>query len=600
MTTDTPRCQTFTAIRILIRQDTSPRQGPEQSVFRALEGLVPPARTRLSCRHLNREKELDEMIRLHLLLPAIATSLVAPALAQVTPPPTPANAPSQFIPGLDIQARINNSFNDYQQGSITAVSMSTTACNPGSVIGTWEAAPDEDHPFICQMYCRLSNGRFEQINNWSHVKHSFGSTNSNECGLGCQGGASFSQLGLNCSDTYGAGLNASRSDLGPAHEVNPFTGEWEMTGSYFDRGDPDQGFPQNQDGNPSPLNVSGAVTNRCQIPHSKIGTPGATYYAMAYYIHKWEPESNRTNNMSSYQLNLTTTSATGTGAIAYGSVLSTRYTNARVESQANFDGNGVARDGRFYVGVRVINNQDGTYRYEYAVHNRDNHGRNAEFRVPICPTGTASDFGMKGVNEAGEITNWTAQRVGDELVFSAPDADSQQPWNTIYNFWFEADAGPGNGQVEIMEGLVSPGANASVMVASDVPTSNRNIDLGGSCNANSPELTTNGDATLPNQIFQLLSDNNAPFAQTAFHVNFNGNSVPFGGCEVLTPTFSIPSISLFNGLSGVVLALPNDPNLEGVSMFVQAVEGQAGGPILNVADLSNIMEIRIGNNVTGC
>ncbi len=546
-------------------------------------------------------------MRTFLQVSATAVALSAAALAQCNPPPaTPNNAPSQFVNGLDIAGYVTGGWTDGgNTGGMSYYSMQTTACNFGTVLGTWLPAPNENHPTIGQMYCRLHNGRFEQISNWSHLKHSFGSTNSNGCGGGCQGGATFNQLGINCSDTYSASRNASRSYLGPACEVNPFTGEWEMTGSYIDRGDPDVGFPQNQDGNPSPLNPSGVLTNRCVIPHSKIGTPGATYFAMVHYTHRWEGpgsdpgsngQDNKWNNNNSRQVTISPTFVNDTSSHVYGSVLATRYTGARVESGANYDGAGNPRDGRFFVGSVVTNNGDGTWHYEYAIHNRDNHGRNAEFRIPICAGATHSGAGMKAVNVNGDYSNWSITRQGDEIVFSSPNQDSAQPWNTIANFWFDADAAPDDGDVTIVQGIINPSANGSITIAQDVPAIQAAINLGGGCGiASPPVLNANGVGTLPNPTFSLTVNNVSNGAPVALHLNFNGNSFPFAGCTVLNPEAAIPG-TVSGGSSTWAFPLPNDPTAAGFSITFQAAEAQVGGSVLGLADLSNILEVPLCYN----
>lgn len=521
-------------------------------------------------------------------------------LAQVAPPPaTPNDHLTRFVTGLDIQGRINSSFAHVHNSTlgITAPSMSTTACNPGTVLGVWEAAPDEDHPFICQLYTRLHEGRFEQINNRSYVKHSFGSTNSNECNMGCIGGAAFNRLGINCSDTYGSTLNNSRTYLGPPGEINGWTGEWNMFGSHLDVGYP-AGAP---DGNTSTVNPTTNVQFRVNIEDSKLGAPGASYFAAVYYLHKWEPTENRANNMSSLPVNITTGSTNSTGSIVYGPILETRYTGARVESAANMVG-GVAHDGTFYVGVHVTQNTNGTYHYEYAVHNRDNAGGNAEFRIPLCPTASLSGVGFKDI-DLDALNDWTHQRVGSELVFSAPISNAQG-WNTIYNFWFDTDLAPGDGTVTILEGVPNPGANPTVTVAADVPSVATTFNLGGDC-ASGINLSANDRAFIPNPTLRITATN-APFgAPVALHINTSGQSVglvpPIGPttCDLLIPDVAIPGFTIIN-VAFWTVGIPNDPSLEGSDVFFQTIHGASGGPVLGLATLSNQLQLRVGNSLAGC
>lgn len=530
---------------------------------------------------------------------AAAILVSAVAVAQ-TAPPTPASHLSQFVTGLDIEGRINSSFSNYHNNTlnVTAPSMSTTACNPGTVLGVWEAAPDEDHPFICQMYVRLHNNRLEQVNDWSYVKHSFGSTNSNGCGGGCTG-APFDRLGLNCSDTYGATLNNSRTYLGPPREINGWTGEWRMFGSHLDVGYP-AGAP---DGNTSTVNPTTNVQFRVNIPDSKVGTPGASYFAMVYYLHKWEPTANRENNMSSRQINLTTSGASNAQARVFGSVVETRYTGARVESGSNVV-NGVTYDGKFYVGSHVSPNGNGTYHYEYVVHNRDNHGGNAEFRIPLCAGATYSNAGFKDV-DLDASNDWSISRIGDELVFSAPVGNAQ-PWNTLFNFWFDSDAAPVDGNVTIFEGSLNPGAAGSICIPQDVPALPTNLDIGGACGATT--LTANSKANIPAPAFGLQGSGLGSGAPAALHMNITGNSVTLPvpvissipGCELLTPDITFPGGANGSGDANFAFSIPNDPSLEGFDLYFQVAAALPGGPIFGFAELSNRLRVRIGNCVSGC
>ena len=94
-----------------------------------------------------------------------------------------------------------------------AYAIGTVACNLGDVPVEWNAGNNE-HPVIGQNMYRLMNGRFEQIGQ-SWLKHGFASTNSPGCGTCIQPPQGGAQLGVDCSDAYGAGLNGSQGGLGP-------------------------------------------------------------------------------------------------------------------------------------------------------------------------------------------------------------------------------------------------------------------------------------------------------------------------------------------------------------------------------------------------
>lgn len=510
-------------------------------------------------------------------------------------PPTPGDHLSRFTPGLDIQGIIDGSFRSWHVGSTTAISMSTTACNPGSVIGRWFAAPNNDHPFISQMYCRLHDGRFEQISEWSYVKHSFASTNSPGCvGLGsCVDPNNFQLLGLNCSDTYGASLNGDRDDLGPPGEINGWTGDWDFFGSHLDVGYP----PTTPDGRTTTVSPVDSLQFRVHIDDTKLTDPGARFFAMCHYLHKYEPEDVRENNMSSREIRISAPPASNTSSISpiqFGTVLQ-RYDGARLESAANEVG-GVAHDGRFYVASSVTQNPNGTFHYEFAI---DNHGGNAELRIPLCSTATLANAGFKDIDSNGS-NDWAISRQGNELIFAAP-IDNAQRWNTIYNFWFDSDAAPGDGAVTIYQGNINPGANGTVTVAADVPGVVREFDRGGRCGGSS-ELSANGPAVIPNPQFVLQASNVPQGAFATLHVNFSGASTaappPLGlaGCELLTPQIALPTVGVL-GLAFWRFEIPNDPYAEGVSVFTQAAIRDANGAVLGLVNLSNQFEFLVGNNL---
>ncbi|MCA8973076.1 MAG: hypothetical protein KDC98_00060, partial [Planctomycetes bacterium] len=138
-----------------------------------------------------------------------------------------ASAQSNVVPGLDGRLTIVDNLTFYGtrgSGANTEVGMAmrNTMCNPGSVTIPWQAAMQPNHPKFGFIITRLSNDRMEQISDRSYCKHAFTSTNSNgSCGS-CINPGTGSVMGINCSDTYGAGNNADRNWLGPATEIDPW------------------------------------------------------------------------------------------------------------------------------------------------------------------------------------------------------------------------------------------------------------------------------------------------------------------------------------------------------------------------------------------
>ena len=117
--------------------------------------------------------------------------------------------------------RVGSGINTYgTQGDGNAnLAIATTSCNHGDEELDWYSNTSQ-HPVIAQNMYRLRKGRFEHIG-MSWLKHGFFALSQNLCGP-CQG-TNGDTLGIDCADTYSAGLNAS--GLGPRSDVNATTGE---------------------------------------------------------------------------------------------------------------------------------------------------------------------------------------------------------------------------------------------------------------------------------------------------------------------------------------------------------------------------------------
>jgi len=403
------------------------------------------------------------MNRLALL--SCATSLAAGALAQ-----------SNTVPGLDGALVTNTGLTNptyygrrgpaYPNGEV-GMAFANTMCNTGSVNIPWYAPMQPDHPKFGFLIVRLHNDRIEQINEWSFCKHAFLSINVNgSCGT-CQNPGTGSLMGLNCSDTYAAGNNASRTYLGPPSEIDPWLGTWEPIGSYFDIGDPTQaGYPAPADGVRSlSQSIFDSVDNRVTIDEIDLTTAGASYYYSIQLIHEGESAANRGDNLAHRGLNPSWNGSSwsfsnNAEGQAYGSVLD-RWPGATVE----IGGNG-SDDGRFYVASKVTPLTGNNYHYEYAVHNFDNSRAGGAVRIPLSAGVTASNFSFGDI-DTNSGNDWSAAQVGNEVVFTAPTGNALE-WNTIYNFGFDADLAPGAGVCRIDQ--ARPGAGAAfVDVTSEVP-----------------------------------------------------------------------------------------------------------------------------------
>ncbi len=342
-------------------------------------------------------------------------------------------------------------------------------CNPGSVNIPWYAAMQPNHPWFGFIIARVHNDRIEQINEWSYCKHAWLSLNYSvsNCGNPCNTGTAGNQMGVGCGDAYGAGNNADRSDLGPPEEINPWLGTWDPLGSYFDIGDPSQsGYPAAADGNFSlSTGIFDSVDNRCTVKEQDMLVQNAEYYYAIQLVLNGEAVANRGDNLAhrGFQPNLSSGSwfFSNTTGMALGTVLD-RWTGATIN-----DGQNGNDDGRFFVASKVTPIGAGNYHYEYAIHNVDNARGGATFEVPINATATATNFTFGDLDDDPN-NDWTAQRVNNRIVFSAPVGQNALEWNTIYNFGFDADVAPGTSMCDITE--ARPGAGAPIVqVQTEVP-----------------------------------------------------------------------------------------------------------------------------------
>ena len=334
---------------------------------------------------------------------------------------------------------------------IRGYSIGTTSCNVGSQPVAWcnslagcgggLLAP-EDHPVIAQNLYRLKDGRFDQIG-MSWLKHGFLSTNSPSAsclpGVGCQspplGG---DQLGVGCTDTYGAGLNGSRP-LGMRSEVDAANGEFP--------------YPYTQQG------FSG-VDQWAQVAEADLDpalNPGALYYAEGHYVTADDAHFGNGFNNASYA---PVTVSPGTYDLFLGA---TFREMAAIEAWPLADPAvelvpvdvvvAGAPAQRFHVARKVTEVAPGSWHYEYAVHNLNSDHSARRFAVTLGGAAAVTGLGFKDIeHHSGEPyvgTDWVGSFDGatgtvaweTDTHATDPDANALR-WSTLFNFWFDADTGP--------------------------------------------------------------------------------------------------------------------------------------------------------------
>jgi hypothetical protein len=340
-----------------------------------------------------------------------------------------------------------------------AFSIGTTSCNVGDAPLNWFANTTQ-HPVISQNMYRLHSGRFQQIGQ-AWLKHGFCALQGTVCSP-CTPGGDCSALFPGCSDPYDSGLNGQQSGLGPKSEVNAFTGA----------------FPYPWINNGS---GSGATFKRLQVSTSMLGTAGAQYYTSSMYVQPQDATGGYGLNNQSYRTcNVTFNSGASRWEISHtGSTQRTKpalqaWKDADATVQlVNFD---VPGEGRFIVAMKATSLGGGNWRYEYAIQNFNSDRSGQGFVIPLGAGVTVTNVGFSDVDyHSGEpysLTDWTSNVTPTEISwFTQTHAQNANAnalrWDTIYNFWFDANVAPAQGSAAIA--LFKPGSPTSIAGNIQVP-----------------------------------------------------------------------------------------------------------------------------------
>jgi hypothetical protein len=327
-------------------------------------------------------------------------------------------------------------------GGEIGMAISYYLCNPGSVPLPWfkpgwgPLPMDRDHPKFAFLVARATAQRIEQITDArTYVKHAHGAANApSPCGT-CIDPLVRNLLGVGCQDAYSAVTNRDRFYLGPADEIDPWTGIWLPVGSYFDRGDPEDPVPANRlDGVRSLTNGNFAdpVKNLITLQEGDLLQPGRFFYAMHVVI-EGEAADLHLDNLAWREMTPSwdgvTWNFSNAGAPTTGSVLDA-WPGATVAHARNGHD-----DGHFFVAAKATEPTPGTWHYEYAVHDFDNARGAATLRIPVAAGTVVQNVGFRDI-DADPLNDWTWTRAGDEFVFQA-SATNPLNWNQLFNFWFE-------------------------------------------------------------------------------------------------------------------------------------------------------------------
>jgi hypothetical protein len=317
-----------------------------------------------------------------------------------------------------------------QANGITAFAVGTVACNVGTQPVLWIAGNNQ-HPVIGQNMYRYSNGVLQQIG-MSWLKHGFVSTNSPGCGSCVQPPMGGAQLGVGCTDAYGAGLNGWQQGLGPRSAVNATTGAYPMPFT-------------------TPTG-NATIAGRVQVANADLAIPGAIYLVEAQYVTADDAMAGNDNNNTTWQ-QIASPPVGAVGNIAFtGPVHSQQpaiYAWQLLDPTVVITTVDIPQDGRFHVAKKVTALGGGNYRHDFAVFNQNSDRSGGKFTVNF-PAGTViSNPTFRSVpyhsGEPYSSTPWTPTIANNVIEWATqswlvnPNANALR-WMTMYSFSCEANA----------------------------------------------------------------------------------------------------------------------------------------------------------------
>jgi len=402
---------------------------------------------------------------------------------------------------------------------------------PGGADGT------SKHPYIVTNIYRLNaEGRLEQLAA-SWVKHGWyaasqsqpmtgavgSATGAEPCGTGvCPSGSpADNQLGSNCADTYTSGHNSDRQYLGPRSEVSSrgtaAAPGFAIRGSYLDSmnngnstvapmfGDSLSLTPATQTDAVRTYGGTGtgqtsklATIKKTDVTTAALG-PSGRVYIEAYYV--VNGDQNKLNNVA--WRGFTSNYTTG-GLTAANLNFASRHTFGPVMFQWGDQQQQATPtdDGAAYVSSRVVNNPDGTFRYEYNVYNLDvdrgieglsitlptaANATEVNFRQPrIIDPGFDSQAWVGSVSPQGDAVTYSVPAVPPNAMNWSKPATPGTPvktnairWGNMYTFWFTSDLPPRtSGQINMTLGGTGTVAGGLLAIGS-VPRAVADMADGG-------------------------------------------------------------------------------------------------------------------------
>jgi len=313
--------------------------------------------------------------------------------------------------------------------------------------GTFPPYNNDQHPYlIWNMYRVDSTGKMEQIG-VSGLKHAWLTINTNctiNCGDGGIPGASGHILWPGCGDVYGVGNNDNPGDIGPRDGINPLTGVFESTGSFFDQVPPG--------GNGVQDNSSSATgENRMQVLREDMQVAGADYFFESWYVIRDDVDIYNTMGFRSINPN----NASGNfwsynplGTFTTGPVIDQWVDPATDPASGSHNVAFFDRDtGHFKLAVKTSDLGGGLFQYHYMLMNYDVNSGISALRFDDVGSADPGSIEFHDVDQdAGN--DWA---VAQGPLRYAAAAGEQMPWGVGYTFSFVAGP-PALGEVTVAIG----------------------------------------------------------------------------------------------------------------------------------------------------
>ena len=206
----------------------------------------------------------------------------------------------------------------------------------------------------------------------------------------------------------------------------------------------------------------------CFLDSSDLNNAGASYFIEGQYVCSDEAEyNNQFNNCSWRQVNfnsLSNPSAVNSTQVAEPAIFAWKEQDSEVDLQTVQ----VPNDGQLHIGARAYDNGDGSWDYEYAIHNMNSD--RCVGSVAIGVGSAATNVGFHSVPyHSGEVIDssvWSMQQNGGSLSWATSTYDQNQwanaiRWGSVYNFRFTSTSPPVKGTVVL--GLFKPGSGADTI-----------------------------------------------------------------------------------------------------------------------------------------